>query len=92
LGELENPHEFWMFQDLPILRCCDKVVLLQLEGWEESCGVQKELEMAKTLNIPVVVIGGDEMDSFFHSKAMLEFRLEMLRKRRRERAMLDTDI
>jgi hypothetical protein len=62
-----------------------------IEGWEESCGVQKELEMAKTLNIPVIEIGGDETHHFY-SKAMLELRLEMLKKRRREKAMLDTDI
>lgn len=50
---LRLDHEFWMQQDLAILRSAAKVVVLKLPGWERSRGIARELEAAKAVNIPV---------------------------------------
>lgn len=46
-------HDFWMEQDLPFLRACSLVVVLKLEGYSKSRGVNAEIEEALRVNIPV---------------------------------------
>ena len=48
--------DFWMGQDLPILRHCSVVKVLRLEGWDQSKGVTREIEVAKAALIPVEYI------------------------------------
>lgn len=48
--------EFWMKQDLPILRCATKLKVLCTEGWEQSEGVATEIELAEELGIPTEYI------------------------------------
>jgi len=43
---------FWMLQDIPILVCASKLVVLMLDGWRESRGVTRELEIARQFCIP----------------------------------------
>jgi nucleoside 2-deoxyribosyltransferase len=45
--------DFWMEQDLPLLAKCDEIVVLCLEGWEQSSGVQQEIAFARERGIPV---------------------------------------
>jgi hypothetical protein len=52
----DSSHEFWMKQDLPILRDCNAIFVLKLEGWKESKGVTREIEEAKKCNIPIIEI------------------------------------
>jgi hypothetical protein len=52
LGE-STSFEFWMSQDIPILRMCDEVMVLCLDGWENSRGVQREMAIAQAVGIPV---------------------------------------
>jgi hypothetical protein len=49
-------HEFWMLQDLPILRRCDEMLLLGLSGWKNSLGVSREMFEAMRLKIPITLI------------------------------------
>jgi nucleoside 2-deoxyribosyltransferase len=49
-------HEFWMSQDLPILRRCDEMLVLRLAGWHESHGVKAELFEAMMNDIPITLI------------------------------------
>lgn len=51
--ELRLDHEFWMQQDLAILRCASKMIVLKLPGWERSKGIAREIEAARKVNIPV---------------------------------------
>ena len=46
-------HDFWMLQDVAILRHCAKVSVLMLPGWMESKGVAQEIRLARDMNIPV---------------------------------------
>ncbi len=55
--------EFWQLQDLPILRQCDRLFVLCIDGWRESVGVTAEIAEASRLGIPVSYyepIGGND--------------------------------
>ncbi len=52
-GLTEQSHAFWMRQCVPMLRHASKLVVLKLEGWEKSMGVQLEVETARSAYIPV---------------------------------------
>ena len=56
IGVHRNDFDFWMAQDLPWLETCDKLMVLKNEGWEESRGVQRELQVAEQLCLPVEYI------------------------------------
>ena len=43
----------WLQHDLIILAKCDKLIVLQLEGWEQSEGLRREIEFATENNIPI---------------------------------------
>lgn len=53
---LPQTHEFWMSMDLPILRMCDRVKVLMLDGWQASKGVAHEIRAAEAVGIPVEFI------------------------------------
>jgi hypothetical protein len=46
-------HDFWLEQDFAILRHCDQMLVLLINGWKESKGVQAEIEFCKARAIPV---------------------------------------
>jgi hypothetical protein len=48
--------DFWLHHDLAILRRCGKLLVLQLEGWENSVGLKAEIEFANANGIPVEYI------------------------------------
>ncbi len=56
IGEaLDRPvdFEFWMWVDTPFLAHASRVTVLLLEGWDKSRGVKHEINLSKTLGIPV---------------------------------------
>lgn len=55
-GDLPEDHDFWMRMDLPILSRCDEMLVLALDGWMDSRGVQTEIEFAIARGIPVTII------------------------------------
>jgi hypothetical protein len=44
---------FWERFDRQLLALCDELVVLTLDGWEESTGVQAEIRIATELGKPV---------------------------------------
>jgi hypothetical protein len=54
--EKRTDFEFWMAQDLPILRRCDELWVLTITGWDISRGVTREIEVAKAAQIPIKYI------------------------------------
>lgn len=48
--------DFWLEQDFAILDRCDELWVYKMPGWEESYGVQKEMERAYKQSIPVAFI------------------------------------
>lgn len=45
--------DWWLQQDFAVLAHCSKLVVYKMPGWDESYGVQKEIEFANKNNIPV---------------------------------------
>ena len=45
--------EFWERFDREFLEAADSMVVLMLDGWEESVGVQAEILIAEELELPV---------------------------------------
>ena len=54
LDELDST--FWLSMDTPILRHCDEILVLCLDGWEESRGVKEEMLFALENNMPITMI------------------------------------
>lgn len=52
--------DFWMRQDVPILRHASRMVVLMLDGWSESKGVAHEIDVAERLYIPLTFVVDDE--------------------------------
>lgn len=58
---------FWQAYDRVMLERCDELAVLQLDGWEESIGVQAEIAIAKKLNLPVRFIKPKSCPDIFTS-------------------------
>jgi len=48
--ELPKGSEYWLQFDEIILSKCDEIVVLMIDGWKESPGVQREIEIMKNLH------------------------------------------
>ena len=48
--------KFWRRQDFALLAVCDYMIVMKLDGWRESVGVQAEIARAEELGIPVAYI------------------------------------
>ena len=57
---LPGDWQFWKKLDELYLGLCDTMVVLKLDGWEQSEGVQAEIEIMKRLNKPILYIDPDE--------------------------------
>lgn len=51
--------QFWQQHDMAFLSVCGEVMVLQLDGWELSVGVQAEIAAAKALGKPVSFLAVD---------------------------------
>ena len=51
---------FWQRHDRRYLEVCDEVVVLMLDGWRESVGVQAEIAIARELGKPITFFQAEE--------------------------------
>jgi nucleoside 2-deoxyribosyltransferase len=56
-SSVQTDFDFWMKQDLAVLKHCDILVVLGMEGWSQSRGVAREIEFARSIGKPVYIIG-----------------------------------
>ena len=49
-------HDFWMHVDRPYLEWCHMVMVLTLDGWRDSRGVNIEIAQARAMGKPVSFI------------------------------------
>jgi hypothetical protein len=49
--------DWWMHRDKKFLRKCDCLVVLTLDGWEKSPGVQDEIELSLVAGKKIFLIG-----------------------------------
>lgn len=55
-GDLPLSFDFWEKYDTAILSTCCKLLVLMLEGWQQSKGVTAEIGIAQKLNLPIVYL------------------------------------
>lgn len=55
-GGLEIEHDDFLKIDLPILRRCDEVLIVEIDGWDKSAGVWSEMTEAIVHKIPITLI------------------------------------
>ena len=53
---LPTDWSFWEWQDREHLARCDEVMVLMLDGWEESVGVREEIRIAREMDKPVRLV------------------------------------
>lgn len=53
VGNLPMGWDFWHAYDRAFLEHSNAVIVLCLDGWQESTGVQAEIKIARELGIPV---------------------------------------
>lgn len=50
--KLPTDAKFWEDYNMCVLLRCDSLIILQLEGWRESVGVEMEIKFAESNGIP----------------------------------------
>lgn len=63
--DLPKDWAFWRAVDFPFLEMCDMLVVLELEGWEDSRGINDEIIHAQELGIPVEYVKPENVMEFF---------------------------
>jgi Domain of unknown function (DUF1937) len=63
---LATDWSFWQWQDREHLAPCDEVVVLMLDGWQESVGLQEEIRIGRELSKPVRYVAPEEAPGFAH--------------------------
>lgn len=53
---------FWMQQDGPLLYHAAEMIVLMLNGWKESKGVQEEIRICTLINKPIIYMEWDGLD------------------------------
>ena len=54
-------HDFWINQDIPILKASQRLLVLLLDGWKHSKGVAAEVSIAVKNNIDVVYVMPEDL-------------------------------
>jgi hypothetical protein len=60
-ANLPGHWEFWKSYDVAMIARCQKLMVLKLDGWEQSTGVTAEIKIAKEFGIPI-----EYMEPLFH--------------------------
>lgn len=61
LCDMPKDWAFWERQDTAILGRCSAMIVLKLDGWEQSIGIKAEVEFAQKRGIPVAWFDLDEV-------------------------------
>ena len=62
---LPTDWEFWKKQDMDMLRACDRVIVLTIDGWRDSVGVQAEIAAAKGAGKPIDYMSDDDVRAMY---------------------------
>jgi hypothetical protein len=58
-GKLPGEWQFWEGYDRVMIKCCQRLTVAKIDGWETSTGVQAEIKIANELGIPVDYVESD---------------------------------
>ena len=67
--------EFWQAHDCEHLRRCDEVIVLTLDGWKVSRGVQAEIALAIQLKLPIRQLSSSMISNLSGGDTNMSFRL-----------------
>lgn len=56
VADLPRDQEFWKRYNFTMLAAAETMHILMLDGWEQSVGIQGEVEEAKRLSLPIIYI------------------------------------
>jgi hypothetical protein len=62
IHDLPTDWGFWEEYDKAFIDHSDGLIVLTIDGWKESVGVQAEIEYAKNLNLPIVYLSLDQVE------------------------------
>lgn len=67
--DIPGTWDYWKNYSHALLSVCNKMIVITIDGWEESVGVQAEIEIATNLNIPIEYMSPDvvEMEECEHA-------------------------
>lgn len=51
--DLPRGWDFWHKYDIAMLEASSKLIVAKMEGWEQSRGISGEIEIAKSLGLPI---------------------------------------
>ena len=57
VGELPLGWDYWQEYDRIMLAACSEVIVLILDGWQQSKGVQGEIAIARDMGLPISYMG-----------------------------------
>ncbi len=60
---LPGDWDFWERCDRALLRCCREMIVLMLDGWRESRGVQAEIDLAIEMELPIRYLAADRISN-----------------------------
>lgn len=60
LHDMPTDYSFYRRINEDMIRRCDGVFVLTLDGWEQSLGIRHEIDFAEGLRISVALMGPDE--------------------------------
>jgi hypothetical protein len=63
--EIRDP-DMWMDIDKRILSVCDSMIVICLDGWQESKGVVEEVELARKLGLPISYCDIKDSEGYIH--------------------------
>lgn len=59
-GGLDMRWDFWKDYDRELIGMCDGLIVVTMDGWQESVGVKAEIEIARELGLPITYMAWDE--------------------------------
>lgn len=60
--DLPSDWEFWEDYDKAFVRRCDALLVLKMDGWDRSVGVQAEIDYAREISMPVFYITEEDIE------------------------------
>ncbi len=70
-----DTHDFWMAADKPFIQLAHGLIVLEMEGWQESEGVQFEIKCFREALKPVIPMTPGEVPSVLLEQAMRTHRV-----------------
>lgn len=67
-GNLPTDWAYWRAYDYTMLQVCARVIVLALDGWDESAGIRAESAIAQQLGLPICVLRPEEVEAYCRAR------------------------